>query len=101
MPGAETNYQSYGLPWANASNTPYRLYKHWVHEGGIASPLVAHWPAGIKRHGELTAVPGHVVDDLAAKHPQRVKKMVALYDAWAARSEVLPWRSWIKKKPKK
>ena len=41
------------------------------------------------------------LDDLAAKHPQRVKKMVALYDAWAARSEVLPWRSWIKKKPKK
>ena len=47
MPGPETTYQSYGLPWANASNTPFRLYKHWVHEGGISSPLIAHWPAGI------------------------------------------------------
>ena len=42
MPGPENTYQSYGPPWANASNTPFRLYKHWTHEGGIASPLVAH-----------------------------------------------------------
>ncbi|MHC4502127.1 MAG: arylsulfatase, partial [Planctomycetota bacterium] len=49
MPGGEDTYQSCGLPWANVSNTPFRLYKHWVHEGGISTPLVAHWPAGIVR----------------------------------------------------
>lgn len=40
-------FLSYGQGWANASNTPYREYKHWVHEGGISSPLIAHWPRGI------------------------------------------------------
>src|SRR5690606_29364435 len=40
-------FLTYGQSWANASNTPYREYKHWVHEGGISSPLIAHWPAGI------------------------------------------------------
>ena len=41
MPGARDTYQSYGMAWANARNTPFRLYKHWVHEGGIATPLIA------------------------------------------------------------
>jgi arylsulfatase A-like enzyme len=44
-PGPEDTYQSYGVPWANASNTPFRLYKHWVHEGGISSPLTEAGPA--------------------------------------------------------
>jgi arylsulfatase len=65
MPGAEDTYQSYGVPWANASNTPFRLYKHWVHEGGIATPLIAHWPARITAHGELRSQPGHLVDLMA------------------------------------
>lgn len=39
---------SYGLPWANASNTPFRLFKSFVHEGGIATPLVVHWPAAAR-----------------------------------------------------
>ena len=39
MPGGEDTYQSYGTAWANLSNTPFRLYKHWIHEGGIATPL--------------------------------------------------------------
>jgi arylsulfatase len=58
---------SYGLPWANASNTPFRLYKHWVHEGGIATPLIAHWPAGIRRelYDTLTDQPGHLIDLMA------------------------------------
>ena len=38
---------SYDLPWANASNSPFRLYKHWVHEGGISSPCIVHYPAAI------------------------------------------------------
>jgi arylsulfatase len=50
------------MAWANASNTPFRLYKHWVHEGGIATPLVVRWPAVIAHGGGLTDQPGHVVD---------------------------------------
>jgi arylsulfatase A-like enzyme len=66
MPGAEDTYQSYGLAWANASNTPFRRFKHWVHEGGIASPLIAHWPAGLKAApGSLTGQVGHLIDIMA------------------------------------
>ncbi len=61
-PGGPDSYLSYGLPWANASNTPFRRYKHWVHEGGISSPLIAHWPAGISRKGAITHESGHLVD---------------------------------------
>ena len=62
MPGAEENYQSYGVPWANVSNTPFRYYKHWVHEGGISSPLIAHWPQGIDAPGRWSDQLGHLVD---------------------------------------
>jgi len=65
MPGSEDTYQSYGVPWANASNTPFRLYKHWAHEGGIATPLVVSWPAVIQNGGGLVREPGHVVDIMA------------------------------------
>ena len=61
-PGGADTYQSYGIAWANASNTPFRLYKHWMHEGGIATPFVVRWPAVITRTGGLTDRPGHVVD---------------------------------------
>jgi arylsulfatase A-like enzyme len=56
---------STGQAWACASNTPFRLYKRWVHEGGIATPLIAHWPSKIRGTGELTQQPGHVVDIMA------------------------------------
>jgi arylsulfatase len=65
MPGAEEDYQSYGIPWANVSNTPFRYYKHYVHEGGIASPLVAYWPAGITSTGGWTDHVGHLIDIMA------------------------------------
>jgi len=65
MPGQDDDYQSYGPPWANASNTPFRLYKHWVHEGGISSPLVVHWPNGVTVPGSWTDQPGHLIDIMA------------------------------------
>jgi arylsulfatase len=65
MPGGEDTFMSYDLPWANASNTPFRLYKHWVHEGGIATPLIAHWPAGIKHPDRIAHRPSHVIDIMA------------------------------------
>ena len=61
VPGTKESYLSYGLPWANASNTPFRLYKHWVHEGGISSPLIAHWPGHIQPN-TMTAEPSHLID---------------------------------------
>jgi arylsulfatase len=89
MPGPENSYQSYGVAWANLSNTPFRLYKHWIHEGGISTPLIVHWPAGISaaRRGQLEAQPGHLIDLMAtcvdlsgAKYPaefagQKIKPM--------------------------
>lgn len=46
-PGDALTFQSYDRPWANVSNAPFRLFKHYVHEGGISTPLIAHWPRGI------------------------------------------------------
>jgi arylsulfatase len=181
MPGPEATYQSYGVPWANASNTPFRLYKHWVHEGGISTPLIAHWPKAVTKPNSLSREPGHLIDimatcvdvagaeypaehngnaitplegkpltpvirggerepheaifwehegnravrqgkwklvsrwnkedggrwelydleadrtemdNLAGANPDRVTAMEKVYDVWAARSQVAPWRSW-------
>lgn len=58
----EDRYQSYGIGWANDSNTPLRLYKHWVHEGGISTPFIAQWPGHIAKPGSLTNQPGHLID---------------------------------------
>ena len=172
MPGPEDTYQSYGTAWANLSNAPFRYYKHWTHEGGIATPLIVHWPEGIADKGGIRHTPGQLPDlmatileitgasypekrngaavppcegaslvpsftdptakrkplffehegnaavrdgkwklvrnypadwelydmeadrtelnDLAAQHPDRVREMAAMYDAWAARCGVIP-----------
>jgi arylsulfatase len=176
MPGPGDTYIAYGRNWANVSNTPFREYKHWVHEGGISTPLIAHWPARIKSKGELRRQPGHLIDimatcvdvggakypaefngekitpaegkslapvfdgktierdaifwehegnravrvnqwklvakgadgpwelydidadrtesnDLASKEPNRVKEMIAQWEAWAKRAKAIPWPS--------
>lgn len=64
-PGPADTYVAYGKRWANVSNTPFREYKHWVHEGGTATPLIAHWPRGTTARGELRRQPGHVIDIMA------------------------------------
>lgn len=64
-PGPEDTYQSYGRAWANLSNAPFRLYKHWTHEGGISTPLIFHWPAGIAQRGEIRHTPGYLPDIMA------------------------------------
>lgn len=182
MPGGPDTYIAYGRGWAQVSNTPFREYKHWTHEGGISTPLIAHWPAGVGKAGEkgsgrLVHEPGQLVDimatalevagakypaefngqkikplegaslrpvfagksiernkplvwehegnrairdaqwklvakegkswelydltadrseahDLASAKPDRVKKMSATWDAWAARADVLPLGAW-------
>ena len=54
-----------GESWAYAQNTPFRLYKHFNHEGGVSTPLIAHWPAGIAAKNEFRRQPGHVIDVMA------------------------------------
>ena len=174
MPGPETTYAGIGPHWANAANTPFRLFKATQHEGGIRTPLLVHWPAGLKtKPGSIADQPGHVIDvmatcaelagakypdtfegrairplegrslvpilrgrqregheaiffehfgaravrqgnwklvaqksepwelydvahdqseteDLAGRHPDRVRQMAALWEAWAERCQVLP-----------
>lgn len=101
LAGPADTYIAYGRGWANASNTPFREYKHWVHEGGISTPLIAHWPKGIpaSRHGKLERQPGHLIDLMATcvdladatypkeKNGQSIKPMegVSLVPAFAGK----------------
>ncbi|MEK6248128.1 MAG: sulfatase-like hydrolase/transferase, partial [Planctomycetales bacterium] len=66
MPGPETTYAGIGPRWANVCNTPFRLWKAAQHEGGIRTPLIAHWPAGLKtKPGAIEHAPGHIIDVMA------------------------------------
>ena len=60
--GSGASYLCLEVGWANAANTPFRQHKIWTHEGGISTPLIAHWPAGIAAKGALTDQQGHVID---------------------------------------
>lgn len=64
VPGGEDTFASYDLPWANVSNAPFRLFKHWVHEGGISTPLIMSWPDRIKNRS-LVHSPVHIMDIMA------------------------------------
>jgi arylsulfatase A-like enzyme len=65
MAGAADTYIGYGRGWANVSDTPFREYKHWVHEGGISTPLIVHWPAKVRAKAELRHTPSHLIDIMA------------------------------------
>ena len=66
MPGGANTYQSIGIPWGNVANTPFRMYKHYTEEGGISTPFIAHWPAGIKLgKNAITNQVGHETDVMA------------------------------------
>lgn len=61
-PGSAASYLCLGPGFSSAANTPHRRHKTWVHEGGISTPLIVHWPAGIAAKGELRHTPAHVID---------------------------------------
>ncbi|MDB4500382.1 arylsulfatase [bacterium] len=65
MAGPADTAIGYGRGWATVSNTPFREYKHYTHEGGIATPLIVHWPDKIKQGGQLDETPGHLIDLMA------------------------------------
>lgn len=79
-PGPADTYVGYDKSWANASNTPFRMFKHWVNEGGISTPLIVHWPQGFTARNELRWQPGQLTDLMAtcidvsgARYPQTFK----------------------------
>ncbi len=61
-PGSARSYLCLGPGFSSACNTPFRRHKTWVHEGGISTPLIVHWPAGIRARGQLRKTPAHVID---------------------------------------
>ncbi len=82
MTAAENTFESYRIDWANLSSTPFREYKHYTHEGGIATPLIASWPAGIKKtllnsyvseYGHISDIMATCVDIAKAKYPTQYK----------------------------
>ena len=108
FPGPADTYVAYGRAWANVSNTPFREYKHFIHEGGISSPLIAHWPAGIPARGELRTAPTHLIDiaatcaELAGSQnsvpgsnqgamPLEGQSLIPIFSGQTALSRVLCW----------
>ncbi len=78
--GQRGTHQSYGSAWANLGNTPFRLYKHFTHEGGISSPFIAHWPRGIGKRESWIRDPAHVMDVMptimevtGAEYPEKLR----------------------------
>ncbi|MBD3672704.1 MAG: arylsulfatase [Planctomycetaceae bacterium] len=78
--GGRGTHQSYGSGWANLGNTPFRLYKHFTHEGGISTPFIAHWPAGFQNSDEWMRQSAHVMDIMptildaaGAKYPEKLE----------------------------
>ena len=62
VPGSAESYICLGPGWSTAANTPFRLHKTWLHEGGIATPLVVHWPKGIREENTFRNMPSHIID---------------------------------------
>ncbi len=108
MPGPADTFIAYGRGWGNVSNTPFREYKHFVHEGGIATPLIAHWPVRIARKGQLERQPGHLLDLMAtcvevagAKYPETFngnaivpmqgKSLVPVFDGQTISRDAIYW----------
>jgi arylsulfatase len=109
MAGPADTAIGYGRGWATVSNTPFREYKHWVHEGGISTPLIVHWPARLKREGELESTPGHLIDLMATAvdvsgasypetyhdgqkiQPMEGKSLVPAFDGKGIEREAIYW----------
>ena len=85
--GTLTKWTSQGGDWANVSNTPYRYYKNWSHQGGIGSPLIAYWPEGIKEDNRITHYMGHFIDFM----PTLIEVSGASYPDQQDGHEILPF----------
>ena len=101
MPGDETTFQGYGPNWANVSNTPYRYHKSTSYEGGIRSPFILYWPAGVSEEKKGTvdhSLISHLIDlsptflQLADQSVPESMDGVSLVDQWSGRSDANPER---------
>jgi arylsulfatase A-like enzyme len=84
--GSPASFESYRLPWANASNTPFRRFKHWTHEGGIASPLIVHWPECLEETGSYRTDPACIQDII----PTFIEVAGAVYPEEFGGSKIYP-----------
>jgi arylsulfatase A-like enzyme len=103
--GSRGTYHSVGSAWANAANTPWRMYKHYSHEGGISTPCIVHWPAGFQRRNAIERAPAHLIDLMptivsasGAEYPERIDTrqippMAGLSLIPAMRGEGMPERT--------
>ncbi|MEJ7608517.1 MAG: sulfatase-like hydrolase/transferase [Bryobacteraceae bacterium] len=77
-PGSARTHLGVGPGWSSCANTPFRLHKSWVHEGGISSPMIVNWPAGLRDTKKIRHNPGHFVDvlptllELAGDRPDQI-----------------------------
>jgi arylsulfatase len=78
--GPDDVWQSYGVPWANVSDTPFLLYKHFTHEGGISTPFIAYWPDVIQNRSTISRQIGHVTDIMATLVDVAGAKYPALFN---------------------
>ncbi|MBM3746527.1 MAG: arylsulfatase [Acidobacteria bacterium] len=107
-PGGPDSNVFIGMNWATLNNTPFRRYKHFTHEGGIATPLIAHWPASIPqaRQGRFEAQPAHLIDILptvlaaaGAKYPPHIRGRAAIPTEGASLVPAFSGRPVARKQP--
>ena len=84
--GIAGTYHGVGSGWANASNTPWRMYKHYDYEGGISTPCIMHWPEGLSRRNEFETTTAHVIDLM----PTFVEAAGATYSARIGSRDIFP-----------
>ncbi len=87
-PGSSRTHLCLGPGWSTVANTPFRRHKTWVHEGGIATPLIVHWPKGLSAHGELRRDAGHVIDILPTI--QELTSLTGQDDRWNRQAPPVP-----------
>jgi arylsulfatase len=85
MGGVKSN-MAYGSAWANLCNTPFRLYKHFTHQGGMVTPFIIHWPSGVKAPGRWVRDPAHIMDIM----PTLVELAKATYPKERSQKAILP-----------
>ena len=104
-PGSAQTFMSYDLPWANASNTPFRRFKRWTHEGGISTPLIMSWPARIQESG-IVHSPVHLIDIMptcldaaGASHPTERAGQQTIPLEGESMLSAIESRDWARERP--
>jgi arylsulfatase len=104
-PGGPQTFMSYDLPWANASNTPFRRFKRWTHEGGISTPFIMSWPKRIQESG-IVHSPVHLIDIMptcldaaGASHPTERAGQQTIPLEGESMLSAIESRDWARERP--